>query len=435
MKGQSLKKQTAVMTGCNILIRGLGFLLRMITARLLGTEALGVMELAGQAHMLVLTPAAAGLPGAVSRMVAREDEKEGILLTGRRMAARMGLALGAGLLVLSPLLARWMGDERILPSLVLFAPCVCIIGVSGVYRGYSMGRGNAWPPALCELTEQVLRLGIVGIVAGVLPRLTVSTRAAVPAFATLAGEGMGLLLIAVLLRPRKKVQPFPVGKQLFRAALPITLNRLSHTLLRTGCSVLVPLRLCALGLSHGEAISRMGMLNGMVMPMIFLPGMFTGALGTVSIPAVAGCRERKRQGRMILRLLLLSGAVGTGCSGLLFLLSPVIGQYVYGLPEVGEMLRLLCPMAAVLSVQQVLGGILIGHGLQRKAFYASLLGALITLLFTYAWTARPDMHILGAGYAHMLGHGATVMVGGIFLFLHQKNNRKTGCSDHSEMTV
>ncbi|MBR2053555.1 MAG: oligosaccharide flippase family protein, partial [Clostridia bacterium] len=142
MKEQSLKIQTAVMTGCNMVIRGLGFILRMITARLLGPEAVGVMELAGQAHMLALTPAASGLPGAVSRMVAKDAEKAGVLLTARKMVMRLGLLLGVLLLLFSPLIAGWMGDERTLPSLLLFSPCILIIGLSGVYRGYSLGIMN-----------------------------------------------------------------------------------------------------------------------------------------------------------------------------------------------------------------------------------------------------------------------------------------------------
>lgn len=420
MKGQSLKIQTAVMTGCNVVIRGLGFILRMITARLLGPEAVGVMELAGQAHMLALTPAASGLPGAVSRMVAATEEKAGVLITARKMVLRLGLLLGGLLLVLSPWIAGWMGDERILPSLLLFSPCVLIIGLSGVYRGYSLGIGNVWPPALCEMTEQVVRLGAVLFSALLIPRLTVAWRAAVPAFATVMGEGCGLLLIVLWLQKNVKGTPAPVGKQLSRSALPVTMNRLCHTALRTLCSVMIPLRLAAAGLPHSEAISRMGMLNGMVMPLIFLPGMFSGALGTVSIPAVAGCRNCARQRKLMLRLLLAAAGVGVACCSLLHVLAPFVGKNLYGLPEVGELLRAMSPMAAILSVQQVLGGIMMGLGLERKTFFASLWGALITLGLTFLWTADRQFGIYGAGYAHLVGHGVTLVCCLISFLMHEK---------------
>lgn len=420
MKGQSLKIQTAVMTGCNVVIRGLGFVLRMITARLLGPEAVGVMELAGQAHMLALTPAASGLPGAVSRMVARTEDKAGVLLTARQMVLRLGLLLGFLLLLLSPLLDGWMGDERILPSLLLFSPCILIIGLSGVYRGYSLGIGNVWPPALCEMTEQVVRLALVLMSALIIPRLTVAWRAAVPAFATVMGEGCGLILIVLLIGKKAKGKPAPVGKELSRSALPVTMNRLCHTALRTLCSVMIPMRLGAAGLSHSEAISRMGMLNGMVMPLIFLPGMFSGALGTVSIPAVAGCRNCARQRKLTLRLLLAAAGVGIGCCSLLHVLAPFVGHRLYGLPEVGDLLRAMSPLAAILSVQQVLGGIMMGLGLEKKTFFASLWGALITLGLTFLWTADRRLGIYGAGYANVVGHGVTLLCCLISFLMHEK---------------
>ena len=417
MKKQSLKKQTAVTAACNMVIRGMGFVLRLITARLLGPEAVGVMELAGQAHMLALTPAAAGLPTAVSRMTAQREEKESILLAARGMALRLGLLMGGGLLIFAPLIARWMGDERILPSLLLFSPCVLLIGLSGVYRGYSLGQGNAWPPAFCEMTEQVMRLVLVLGLGALIPRLTVAWRAAVPAFATVMGEGMGLCMIALWLRPKEKKKA-PVEKQLFRQSLPITMNRLSHTLLRTLCSVLIPLRLCAAGLSQTEAIGRMGMLNGMVMPMIFLPGIFSGALGTVSTPAVAGCTSCERQKRMTVRLLVTAAAVGCICAGVLYGFAFWIGERLYGLPEVGQLLQVMSPLAAFLPVQQVLSGIMAGLGLQRKSFYAGLLGAVVTLGLTWLWTK--GLGIYGAGYAHMIGHVVTLAACVISFLMHQK---------------
>ena len=418
VKEQSLKKQTAVMTACNVLIRGLGFVLRLITSRLLGTEALGVMELAGQAHMLALTPAAAGLPTVVSRLVASHKNPEGVLQAARRMAVRLGILMGGGLLLLAPWIAKAMGEERMLPSLLLYGPCVLLIGLSGVYRGYSLGRGNAWPPALCELAEQLVRIACVAGLAFLIPRLTVAWRAAVPAFATVLGEGVGLWVMLKWRGKWKREPVQPLRISLFRQALPITLNRLSHTLLRTLCSVVIPLRLCAAGLSHAEAISRMGMLNGMVMPMIFLPGIFSGALGTVSTPAVAGCTSCDRQRRMTERLLLTAALVGCICAGVLYGFAFWIGERLYGLPEVGNLLQVMSPLAAFLPVQQVLSGIMAGLGLQRKSFYAGLMGAGVTLGLTWLWTK--EQGIFGAGYAHMIGHVVTLVVCLISFLMHQK---------------
>ena len=72
---QTLKKQALTLTIANGFTRGLGFLFRLMTARLMGAEAIGVMELSASAAMLALTPATAGLPTAMSRMTARTPIK------------------------------------------------------------------------------------------------------------------------------------------------------------------------------------------------------------------------------------------------------------------------------------------------------------------------------------------------------------------------
>ena len=97
-----------------------------------------------------------------------------------------------------------------------------------------------------------------------------------------------------------------------------------------------------------------------------------------------------------------------------------VGKNLYGLPEVGELLRAMSPMAAILSVQQVLGGIMMGLGLERKTFFASLWGALITLGLTFLWTADRQFGIYGAGYAHLVGHGVTLVCCLISFLMHEK---------------
>ena len=67
----SLKKQALVMTLANAYTRALGFVLRIISARLMGAEAMGVMEMSSSAVMLAITPVTAGIPTALSRLAAR----------------------------------------------------------------------------------------------------------------------------------------------------------------------------------------------------------------------------------------------------------------------------------------------------------------------------------------------------------------------------
>ena len=412
-KRGSLKRQALLTTGSGALVRAMGFGLRLWLSRLLGAEALGIMELASGAHLLALTPAAAGLPSAVSRLTAKAEsqaERDRVLFTGRRMALGMGLTVTPLFLLLSPLLARLLGDERTLPALLLFAPCVLTVGLSSVYDGYFFGQGKALPPALSEGAEQLARLAVVGALSFLLSRVTAAYRAALPALASTVGEAVGLGVILLWAGPRPA---FPrderykqTKNQLLRLSLPLLLNRLAHTGLRSLCGAVIPLRLMAGGLSRGEAMSRLGMFSGMVMPLMFLPGLFSGALAAVGGPAMARCKTRRGENRLALRMLLSALGVGGACAAGMYVLAPYIAALFYRLPELTPLLRAACPLAALLPTQQALSGLMTGLGLQKRSLWAGLLGAAVTLLLTWHWTASRG--IFGAVTASLLGHGLTL---------------------------
>lgn len=413
MKKESLKRQAMITACCGALVRAMGFGLRLWISRLLGAEALGVTELASGAHMLALTPAAAGLPSAVSRLTAKAENQEQRQLTlyaGRQMAAGLGLCVTPLFLLLSPLLARLLGDARALPALVFFAPCVLVVGLSSVYDGYFFGQGKALPPALSEGAEQVVRLAVVGVLAFLVPRVTVAYRAALPAVASTVGETAGLLVILLLAKRipsfrRDKRLPH-VRRQLFSLSLPLLLNRLCHTALRSLCGVIIPLRLMAGGLDRTEAMSRLGMYSGMVMPLLFLPCLLSGAFVAVGGPAMARCKTKRAENRLAFRLLAAALGTGTASAAGLYVLAPAVSRLFYRLPELTPLLRAAVPLAVLLPFQQTASGLMTGLGLQKRSLAAGLLGAAATLLCTWQWA--PLSGIYGAARAAMAGHGLTL---------------------------
>ena len=160
MKAVGAKKQTVFLTGVNAVVRALGLLMRVMLSRLLGAEIMGIAELAQGVHMLAITPLTSGLPLAISRMTARapKDEKQKPLLAGVFLVRVASAALIPALLLFSPLLARWMGDVRVLPSLWFSAPCILILGYSAAFNGYCYGMERSLEPALLRVSELWLRL-------------------------------------------------------------------------------------------------------------------------------------------------------------------------------------------------------------------------------------------------------------------------------------
>ena len=411
MKKQSVGKQAAILTCFNALTRALGFLLRIVLSRLMGAEAVGVMELSHSAHMLSITPVTAGLPLAVSRMTAR-DKNDLALRAGRQLVWKISLCLLPVWLLLSPVMAYLMRDLRVLPSLLLFAPCIPVLGLSAIYNGYCYGSGNVFPPALSEILEQLLRFALSALLLLSLPGLTVAGRAAVPALATAAAEAAGLTLVIFLVRrrPAGAAQLSPAQREILQLSLPLILSRLLTTMLRTASGALIPLRLMVSGLDHTAAMEAFGMLQGMVMPLLFLPGILTGALGTVGTSAIA---ERSGYARRRMTIVLFLPALLCGCAGtaLLHSGSALISKHLYALPALSPLLRAASPLTLLFALQHAVNGVMSGLGLQKQLLLPALCSAVISLICLYLWAGDPALRILGAIRAMVVSQALGVLWG------------------------
>ena len=181
---------------------------------------------------------------------------------------------------------------RVLPSLWCSAPCILILGYSAAYQRLP---ATAWSAACCprgrSWWSELLRLAIcAGPAAG-----------AAPSGGPLGGGGAGLVHhgrrgagagLCAGRPPSAPVSPWTPPeawrKPVLRLALPTTGTRLLQMLLRAVEAVWIPLRLQASGLARpGRPPARLGMLSGMVTPVLMLPCVFTGSLSMVLLPRIA----------------------------------------------------------------------------------------------------------------------------------------------------
>lgn len=400
----TLKKQALTLTLANAYTRALGFVLRLITARLMGAQALGVMELSSSAIMLAITPVTAGIPTAISRLTALPDSDENaVLKAGLSLVKRLSLLLIPALLLLSPAMAWLLGDWRTLPSILTSAPAVLLLGLCAVYSGWFCGRSDMRTPALNECAEQTVRCLLSVALLMWLSGQSVALTAALPGIAEIAA-GIAVWLLFRRSAPHlESAKPDPrLRQQLLRLAAPTTASRLCQTALRALNAVLLPVCLRRSGLTQAAATAQFGLLNGMAMPLLMLPGIVTGAICTVAAPAVSRQERQPTRLRGTMRMLLLGGAgVGAAAMLLLFFSADFISTRLYTEPALAPLLRLMSPAALLMALQQVQFGLITGLGLQRKALSATVATSFLTLLITAALCPIPQVRLYGAAIASL----------------------------------
>jgi len=411
---KSLLYNTLVLTAANFIVRIVGFAYRILLSRVIGAEGIGLFQLVAPIHMLTITLVTSGLPIAVSRMVSRhvalKDNAGAKQVVQRALAAVSILSIFIMIalsLNLKTIAFHLLKQPRTFLSLVAFIPCILILGLSSVYNGYFYGKKNVYPPALSEMLEQILRVGLVLGILHFLAPLEAEHAAAIAMAGMVVGEMAGLILVQYIYWKEKKDDSLSnhpekhsqkILRELFAIAVPITGTRLTSTIMQSINSIIIPQRLMLAGYSNSQALSQFGMLTGMAMPFIFLPFTLTGALSVVMVPNLSEhytLKDWRSIQEKIGKAILITCITAFPIAALLMSLSTPLSELLYNEREVGRILFYLAPIIIPFCLQHTLSGMLNGLGKQGLAARNYLVGASISLACSYFLVADPHFGIYG----------------------------------------
>jgi len=399
----TLVVQTIFLSASHFLVRVIGLIMRIWLSRELGAMAMGLVELASSAQMLLITPVVSGFPAAMSRMCAKADPPGQIrvLRSGVLLSLLVSLPLTLLAFAFRTPLCLWLGDVRTMPALLAYLPCLPVLGASCALNSYCYGTGRSAMPAICEILEQIVRFFLTIRLVSLLRGWPQMLRAAAPALGTLAGETIALMLMLILIGQALFITPAhgsrrETMRELITLALPLTGMRLVSSLMRTVQSVLIPARLQVSGMAAAEALSRLGMMNGMLMPVLMLPSFVTCSLSMVAAPELT---RRQSQGRPQKRLAarILATTLGIGLAAMLavFLLAPVFAIRLYRQAELLPLLRRCCVLVPLMALCQVTSSLMHGLGLQGTSLRISIGASLLSTLLMYTLAAQPSLRLWG----------------------------------------
>lgn len=404
------------LSASHFIVRVIGFFNRIWLSRALGAQAMGLVELTHSAQMLLITPVVSGLPAAVSRMCAKSQpaRQVRVLRCGISLALLTGVPVAVLAFVFKTQLALWLGDLRTMPALLIYLPCIPILGVSCALNGYYYGKGKPVPPALSELLEQLVRLFLCIRLVFALRGWPTMLRAAIPAAASLAGETASLLLMLLIAARSILFEPGEgsrraVYREMLCLALPLTGMKLASSLMRTVQSALIPARLQVSGLPASEALSRFGMLSGMLMPVLMLPSFITCSLCMVAAPELTRRQANGTPQKSLVRRI-LGGTllVGLCAMAAVWLFAPLIADTLYRQAELLPLLRRCCVLVPVMALSQVVSGLMNGLGLQGTSLRIALGANLLSVLLMYALAAQPALQLWGAVIAMAAAQAVTL---------------------------
>jgi stage V sporulation protein B len=301
---RSLWWGTLTLTSAALASRGLGLIYRMLLARFLGSEGLGIFQMIFPFYVALVTLAVAGTPVAISQMVAEGRAPVSRLL---KTATLIVLTISLPLMVLVVLWARPVAitlyhDASMVPLLWALAPALIAVALSSVLRGYFLGRQEMRYPAAAQVAEQMFRVAILFLLLTLVGRRLFPNPPLVAVWLIPFGEGISLVILALgYLRqdhagPQTESHAPNLARAILRLSVPVTLSRLLGSGIGVIEASLIPLRLQLSGMSRAAALKYFGQLTGMALPLILFPTALTVSLSTNLIPAIAEAQSAKDHG-------------------------------------------------------------------------------------------------------------------------------------------
>lgn len=430
-------KGTIILLIAGFITRILGFINRIVIARFIGEEGVGLYMMAFPTLMLIITITQLGLPVAISKRVA-EAEAQGdykkikkILVVSLASTLVLSLFFTPALFFSTPYLSKILfTDERVYLPLLAITPVIPIVAVSSCLRGYFQGRQNMKPAAFSQVLEQVVRIAFIAALTKMFLPYGIEFAAAGAMFASILGELLSLLYLFVSFKRKKKFKvrkkffaELKEGRKTFQELMRIGLPTLGSRLIGNLSWFLEPIvvahSLALAGVGAVMATKQYGSLTGLAMPLLFLPSFITYSLATSLVPAISEAHSRNDMGliehrlQQALKFVFLTGGLAII---ILYVLAEPLMELMYGSTSGAVFIKIMAPFFIFHYFQSPLQATLQALDLARAAMINSLIGSFVKLIVIFALASQPSFGIHGAALGIIVGivsvtvlHFATIL--------------------------
>ncbi|NSL50171.1 stage V sporulation protein B [Calidifontibacillus erzurumensis] len=421
---QSFLRGTLILIMAGLITRFLGFVNRIVVARIMGEEGVGLYMMALPTFLLTITLTQLGLPVAISKLVAEADavgdqrKIKKILVVSLAITSVTSIIFTVGLIIVAPILAHsLLTDDRTYYPLMAIAPIVPIIALSSVLRGYFQGLQNMRPAAYSQVIEQIVRIALVAVFTKALLPYGVEYAAAGAMISAVCGEFASLLYMIAMFKRKKRIkvrrnffQQIKEGKNtlndLLRIALPTTGSRLIGSISYFFEPIVVSQSLALAGIATTVATKQYGELTGYAIPLLLLPSFVTTSLSVSLVPAISEAAARgqflsiEHRLQQALRLTLVTGGLSMV---VLYVFANPIMELMFRTTKPAVFVQMMAPFFLLLYFQGPLQATLQALDLAKAAMLNSLVGAFVKIVAIFAFASRPEFGIIGVAIAIILG--------------------------------
>ena len=389
MKNKFLQATFILMIG-GLVTKLLGFAIRIIYTRMVGSDAINLYSLVMPTYSLLLTIATLSLPVVISKLISEHKTKSlKILSSATIITLSLNLVVIFIIYFSKDFIASFLlHDKRASSLLMAMALTFPFVSISSILKGYFYGKQKMAPHTISNIIEQIVRIVLIFLVIPTLVNKGIVYSVMGLILISIASQVASILTFLVFLPKKFKITKedlkpdLKTTKEILSISIPTVSGRLIGNIGFFFEPIILTNILLFAGYSMDFILNEYGAYNAYTISLLSMPSFFIAAISSSLLPEISRFFYHKNYvmvKRRLKQAIILSFLVGGVFSGFIYLFREPLLLTLYNTTKGCEYIEILAPFFVLFYLEGPLQSVLQAIGKAKTTMFITMVAVIVKL--------------------------------------------------------
>jgi len=400
-------KTVATLSILALLTRVMGFVFKIYLSRQLEPVNIGIYQVAISVFFVLATCTSSGIPLVVGKLTARYKSNfkpaKALELENKTVSAGIVVGLAFTVVVCMVLIMGGNFFKKAFASplsfvcLLLLLPALIATTISNSVRGALWGRGMYKVSSVLEIIEQTLRIGLCVLLFSI-----GTNKLLVTAWTFSIACGITALICVIYYYLNKGRFKNPKGHilPLLKDSAPITLSKISSSVVNMLISFCIPFLFKLQGSSDSESLFLLGISIGMAFPLLFTPLTFVGSLSYTMLPDISSLysQNSKDTSKRIESGISISIVIACAFIPIFLVIGKDSGIVLFDNMQSGEFIVYSAWILVPLAIESIVSSMMNALELEFQGLLSFIIGSTIMFATCFAFIGHFSLRVFSVAF-------------------------------------
>lgn len=369
----------------------LGFGIRIIYTRMVGSDAINLYSLVMPTYSLLLTIATLSLPVVISKLISEHKTKSIKILSSATI-----ITLILNFIVITTIYftkdfiaTTLLNDSRCSTLLMAMALTFPFVSLSSILKGYFYGKQKMAPHTISNIIEQIVRLALIFLIIPKLINMGIVYSVMGLILISIASELASIITFLVFLPKKFKITKedlkpdMKTSKEILSISIPTVSGRLIGNIGFFFEPILLTNILLFAGYSMDFILNEYGAYNAYTISLLSMPSFFIAAISSSLLPEISKFYYKENLvmvKRRLKQAVILSFIVGSIFSSFIYLFREPLLSTLYNTTKGSEYIEILAPFFVLFYLEGPLQSVLQAIGKAKTTMFITMVAVITKLV-------------------------------------------------------